>query len=88
MNSFKQWVGQWEQAIKIGFGAIIGLVAAIIIGIQVSKAIWASKNHKMGEVFKHIAFGLIALLLAGMGIAGMSAVVDKIKPDNQLIPES
>ena len=88
MNGLKQWIGQWEKAIKVIFGAIIALVAVVIIGIQISKAIWASKNHKMGEVAKHIAFAVIAGILAVVGIGGLSAIIDKIKPDDQLIPQS
>lgn len=88
MNDFREWVGEWETEIKAVLDLIIGIVAVIVIGIQINKAMWATKSHKSGEVIKAVVFALVAGLIGAVGIAGVHGMVNRLKPDNQLVPTS
>lgn len=87
MQGFRQWVGKWQSQIEIVFGVIIGLVVVVVAGMLITKGIWALRNSKGGEAIKHFAFAGLAVLAGLIGFGGVRSIIEKIAPDDSLIPK-
>lgn len=87
MNDFRQWVGKWQTQIEIVFGVIIGLAVVIVAGMLVTKCVWALRHSKGGEAIKHFVFAGLAVLVGLVGFGGVRAIIEKIAPDDSLIPK-
>lgn len=86
MNGLKNWINENKKAIESVGTVVIALVAALVLIILFTKAIWAFKSGKMSESLKHIGYAAIVVLIAWMGIKGFKMLVEKIAPNSSILP--
>ena len=86
MQGLKSWIQNNDKAIRSAGPVIISLIAGFVLIILISKAVWAMRAGKGSEAVKHIGFAIGVVLLALVGIAGLSSLVEKIAPSNSILP--
>lgn len=82
MNNLTKWIQTNTDSIVTVFNVIIALVASIVIGLQVIKAISAARKNSYNEIGKIVGSIVIVVILAALGIAGAIALGNAVKPES------
>lgn len=82
MNNLIKWIQTNTDSIVTVFNVIIALVASIVIGLQVIKAISAARKNSYNEIGKIVGSIVIVVILAALGIAGAIALGNAVKPES------
>lgn len=82
MNNLVKWIQTNTDSIVTVFNVIIALVASIVIGLQVIKAISAARKNSYNEIGKIVGSIVIVVILAALGIAGAIALGNAVKPES------
>lgn len=82
MNNLVKWIQTNTDSIVTVFNVIIALVASIVIGLQVIKAISAARKNSYSDIGKIVGSIVIVVILAALGIAGAIALGNAVKPES------
>lgn len=79
-GGFKNWIGQWGDALQTWIGVIVGIVALLFAGINIMKALKDLNNKKQNDAVKHFVYAGIIVLVAIIGVGGLYGIIETIKP--------
>ena len=79
-SGLENWIRQWGDAIQLWLGVIIGIAGLIFSGTLIVKGLNELKNKRTNDAVKLFVFAALVVLMAVVGIGGIYAIVEAIKP--------
>lgn len=79
-SGLENWIRQWGDALQLWLSVIIGIAGLLFSGILIVKGLNELKNKRTNDAVKLFVFAALVVLMAVVGIGGIYAIVDAIKP--------
>lgn len=79
-GGLSDWIGQWGDAIKKWLGLIIGIATLIFASVLIIKGTNNLQKKRTNEAVTQFVFAGLIILAGVIGIGGLFAIVDTIKP--------
>ncbi|MCO4346295.1 hypothetical protein MTQ93_09585 [Staphylococcus agnetis] len=85
-SALSDLIKDWESWVKPVLGAVLSFLAFVLASGSMIKTMTALKKHDYKEAGKAAASALLIFLVAFAFWFGAASLVDKIKPDEALLP--
>ena len=79
-SGLENWIRQWGDAIQLWLSVIIGIAGALFAGILIVKGLNELKKKRTNDAVQMFVFAALVVLMAVVGIGGIYAIVEAIKP--------
>ena len=86
-EGLETWIRENGRGAESTVNIVIGLVAVVVLGILVAKAIWAARDGGVKEAAGYIWAIFFVVVVAMLGIVGFSTLVKKLAPLEDYVPD-
>lgn len=79
-SGLEDWIRQWGDSLQTWLSVIIGIAGLLFSGILVIKGLNELGKKRANDAVKMFVFAALVVLMAIIGIGGIYAIIETIKP--------